>query len=86
MVAAGKLAVRLINHLVEANPTFDFVGELESLVLLAERAAFGPSTQAILDEATRRDIPYIRLNDQSFVQRRAISRLFLAAGTAFAPR
>jgi len=67
-VAAGKLAVRLINHLVEANPTFDFVGELESLVLLAERAAFGPSTQAILDEATRRDIPYIRLNDQSFVQ------------------
>src|ERR671937_387140 len=67
-LAAGKLAVRLINHLVEANPTFDFVGELEALVLLADRAAFGPSTQAILDEAARRDIPYIRLNDQSFVQ------------------
>jgi cyanophycin synthetase len=67
-LAAGKLAVRLINHLVEVNPTFDFVGELESLVLLADRAAFGPSTQAILDEAARRDIPYIRLNDQSFVQ------------------
>src|SRR5437762_159221 len=65
---AGKLAVRLLNHLVESNPTFDFVGELESLVLLAERAAFGPSTQAILDEAARRDIPYIRLNEQSFVQ------------------
>ena len=65
---AGKLAVRLINHLVEANPTFDFISEVESLVLLAERAAFGPSTQAILDEAARRDIPYIRLNDQSFVQ------------------
>jgi cyanophycin synthetase len=67
-LAAGKLAVRLLNHLVQANPTFDFVGELESLVLLADRAAFGPSTQAILDEAARRDIPYIRLNDQSFVQ------------------
>jgi cyanophycin synthetase len=67
-LAAGKLAVRLINHMVSPNPTFDFVGELESLVLLAERAAFGPSTQAILDEAARRDIPYIRLNDQSFVQ------------------
>src|SRR5207245_11627182 len=65
---AGKLAVRLINHLVQANPTFDYVGELESLVLLADRAAFGPSTQAILDEAARRDIPYIRLNEQSFVQ------------------
>lgn len=67
-IAAGKLAVRLVNHLVEANPTFDFVAEMESLVLLAERAAFGPSTQAILDEAARRDIPFIRLNDQSFVQ------------------
>jgi cyanophycin synthetase len=67
-LAAGRLAVRLINHLVQQNPTFDFVGELESLVLLADRAAFGPSTQAILDEAARRDIPYIRLNDQSFVQ------------------
>ncbi len=67
-LAAGKLAVRLLNHLVQANPTFDFIGELESLVLLADRAAFGPSTQAILDEAARRDIPYIRLNEQSFVQ------------------
>jgi len=67
-LAAGKFAVRLVNHLVEANPTFDFVAELESLVLLAERAAFGPSTQATLDEAARRDIPYIRLNEQSFVQ------------------
>jgi cyanophycin synthetase len=67
-LAAGKLAVRVVNHLVEANPTLDFISELESLVLLAERAAFGPSTQAILDEAARRDIPYIRLNEQSFVQ------------------
>ena len=67
-IAAGKLAVRLVNHLVQANPTFDFIAELESLVLLAERAAFGPSTQAILDEAARRDIPYIRLNEQSLVQ------------------
>jgi cyanophycin synthetase len=67
-LAAGKLAVRLLNHLVQPNPTFDFIGELESLVLLADRAAFGPSTQAILDEAARRDIPYIRLNEQSFVQ------------------
>ena len=67
-LAAGRLAVRLLNHLVQANPTFDYVAELESLVMLADRAAFGPSTQSILDEAARRDIPYIRLNDQSFVQ------------------
>ena len=64
-IAAGKLAVRLVNHLVEAEPGFDFRAQLEELILLSERAAFGPSTQAILDEAALRDIPSIRLNDQS---------------------
>src|SRR4029453_14453056 len=34
----------------------------------AERTAFGPSTQAILDEAAARDIPWLRLNDYSLVQ------------------
>ncbi len=67
-IAAGRLAVRLVNHLVEAEDGFDFAAELEQLILLAERAAFGPSTQAILDEAALRDIPSIRLNDQSLVQ------------------
>ena len=67
-LAAGRLAVRLVNHLVEADATFDFVNEFEQLVRLAERAAFGPSTQAILDEASLRDVPWIRLNDQSLVQ------------------
>ncbi|HET6380460.1 MAG TPA: cyanophycin synthetase [candidate division Zixibacteria bacterium] len=67
-LAAGRLAVRLVNNLVEADPDFDFQTEYEKLVLLAERAAFGPSTQALIDEATLRDIPYIRLNDQSLVQ------------------
>ncbi|MCC6617957.1 MAG: acetate--CoA ligase family protein, partial [Chloroflexi bacterium] len=67
-VAAGKLAVRLVNHLVAPDSEFDFAAELENLILLAERAAFGPSTQAILDEAALRDIPYIRLNEQSLVQ------------------
>jgi cyanophycin synthetase len=67
-LAAGRLAVRLVNHLVEAEDGFDFASELEQLILLAERAAFGPSTQAILDEAALRDIPSIRLNEQSLVQ------------------
>ena len=42
--------------------------ELESFILRAERTAFGPSTQAILDEAVSRDIPWIRLNQHSLVQ------------------
>jgi cyanophycin synthetase len=67
-LAAGRLAVRIVNHLIEADPEFDFGAQLERLILLAERAAFGPSTQAILDEAALRDIPWIRLNQQSLVQ------------------
>ena len=60
--------MRLVNHLVEPRPDFNLATEFEQLVLLAERAAFGPSTQALLDEASLRDIPWIRLNDQSLVQ------------------
>jgi cyanophycin synthetase len=67
-LAAGRIAVRLVNHLVLPDPGFDVVEELEGLIRLAERRAFGPSTQALLDEAATRDIPYLRLNDQSLVQ------------------
>jgi cyanophycin synthetase len=67
-VEAGRLAVRLVNHLVEPDPEFDFLQELERLILLAERRAFGPSTQALIDEAATRDIPWIRLNEASLVQ------------------
>jgi len=67
-VTAGRLAVRLLNHLIKTEPGFDFASELERLILLAERRQFGPSTQAILDEAVSRDIPFIRLNEQSLVQ------------------
>jgi cyanophycin synthetase len=67
-LAAGRLGVRLVNHLVQAEAGFDFRAEFEELIRLAERAAFGPSTQAILDEAGLRDIPWIRLNEASLVQ------------------
>ncbi|HYM51285.1 MAG TPA: cyanophycin synthetase [Candidatus Limnocylindrales bacterium] len=67
-LAAGRLAVRLVNHLVQPDPTFQFIEELEGLIHLADRAAFGPSTQALIDEAQSRDIPFIRLNEQSLVQ------------------
>jgi cyanophycin synthetase len=65
---AARLAVRLVNHLVSPDPEFDLEAELETFILRAERTAFGPSTQAILDEAVSRDIPWIRLNQHSLVQ------------------
>jgi cyanophycin synthetase len=67
-LAASQLAVKLVNHLVQADPEFDFAAELEQFLLTAERTAFGPSTQAILDEAVSRDIPWLRLNEYSLVQ------------------
>ncbi|HEX2705387.1 MAG TPA: cyanophycin synthetase, partial [Candidatus Lustribacter sp.] len=65
---AGRLAVRIVNDLVQAEDGFDFPAELNVFLTRAERTAFGPSTAAILEEAASRDIPYIRLNAASFVQ------------------
>ncbi|MDO5503003.1 MAG: cyanophycin synthetase [Actinomycetia bacterium] len=67
-LAAGQLAVRLVNHLIEPEDDFDFGTELDGFLRMSERAAFGPSTNAILEEAVSRDIPYIRLNTGSLVQ------------------
>jgi cyanophycin synthetase len=67
-LAAGELAVRIVNNLVEREPGFDFREQLDEFLRLAQRTAFGPSTAAILEEAAARDIPYIRLNQYSLVQ------------------
>src|SRR5690606_24174499 len=45
-----------------------FASELESLISLAQRRQFGPSTGSLVRAAEDRDIPWIRLNDQSLVQ------------------
>ena len=49
-------------------PTSTSSEELDAFILRAQRTAFGPSTQAIIDEAVSRDIPWIRLNQHSLVQ------------------
>jgi cyanophycin synthetase len=67
-LAAGQLAVRLVNHLVRPEPQFDFHAELDRFLGSAQRIAFGPSTTAILEEAVSRDIPWIRLNEHSLIQ------------------
>jgi cyanophycin synthetase len=68
---AGRMAVRLVNHLVDPDDpehAFDLEAEMERLIRLAERLAFGPSTQALVDEAAARDIPVLRLDRFSLVQ------------------
>ncbi|TKV59177.1 cyanophycin synthetase [Nakamurella flava] len=47
---------------------YDFAAEHDEFLRMSQRVAFGPSTQAILDEAITRDIPWQRLNSGSLVQ------------------
>jgi cyanophycin synthetase len=65
---AGRLAVRVVNHLVGSDDEVDFAAEHETFLRTSQRVAFGPSTQAILEEAIARDIPWQRLNAASLVQ------------------
>ena len=76
-LAAGELGLRLIRSLLpedalepgerEGEP-LDWETERDAFIRLAQRHAFGPSTQSLVDAAERRGVPWIRLNKQSLVQ------------------
>jgi cyanophycin synthetase len=71
---AGQLALALIHHLLPADlqpdsaAKFDFPHQRDSFIRFAQRRALGPSTGALVGAAKARDIPWIRLNNQSLVQ------------------
>lgn len=75
---AGRLAIRLLMHLLpeklkkqtdyDYDDEFDFPAELKSFILSAQRREFGPSTGSLVKAAEERDIPWIRLNNNSLVQ------------------
>ncbi len=69
-LAAGEMALRLLNNLIYGTPDdFDYQTELEQVIRLAEKLAYGPSTGAIVHEAQRRGIPVLRLDPRrSLVQ------------------
>jgi cyanophycin synthetase len=67
-LAAGDLAVRVVNDLLQPEEGFDVALAVEDLIRTANTVAFGPSTQAIVDEAHARDIPWLRLDEHSLVQ------------------
>ena len=75
---AGELARRLILRLLpddvqelldeKKEPGYDWDAERDAFIRRAQRLAFGPSTQSLVDAAEARGIPWIRLNRFSLVQ------------------
>jgi cyanophycin synthetase len=81
---AGEIAYELIRSLLPASlassrahdrdrsgeplAPFDFASAFERLARMSEKIALGPSTRSLVDEAVRRGIPFLRLNDRSLVQ------------------
>lgn len=69
---AGRAAVRLWLDLAGKRPVDEIKAELakdiQEMREIREDVRFGPSTGSLVEEAENRDIPFIRLNDQSLVQ------------------
>lgn len=69
---AARASVRLFLDLAEGKAIdeikTDVADDIQKMREIREDVRFGPSTGSLVDEAVHRDIPYIRLNDQSLVQ------------------
>ncbi len=66
-IYAGKAAFNLLNSILTNQP-FDIVQVITNLVFIREKRLLGPSTQAIVNEAERRGIPYMRIDKYNQVQ------------------
>ena len=66
-VYAAKASVKIAEALVDGT-AYDLDTDIKTMRQMREQERFGPSTGSIIDEAVARDIPFIRLNNQSLVQ------------------
>ncbi|MFV2015292.1 MAG: cyanophycin synthetase, partial [Candidatus Heimdallarchaeota archaeon] len=65
-IAATNLALKLVNGILTEDPLdFQFQEELENVIRVADRYAYGPSTGSIVKDAKERGIPSIRLEKES---------------------
>ena len=74
-IAAGELALKLLDSLLPARtahaprtPDWDWDSARDDFIRYAQRRALGPSTASLVRAAEERDIPWLRLNQQSLVQ------------------
>jgi len=66
-IYAAKCSVRIAEALI-AGEDIDIEAEIQTLREIRENDRLGPSTGSLVDEAVKRKIPYIRLNNHSLVQ------------------
>lgn len=66
-VYAAKAAVRIAQALVDST-AYNLDEDIQQLREIRENTRLGPSTGCIVEEAAKRNIPFIRLNKQSLVQ------------------
>ncbi|MDP8994480.1 MAG: cyanophycin synthetase, partial [Pseudomonadota bacterium] len=81
-LAAGRAALELVDSLLppelsgieglgriwDFDGAFDLERRLDALKRLVRRTALGPTTKALVDEALRRGIPVMRLDEKSLIQ------------------
>ncbi|MFH0893386.1 MAG: cyanophycin synthetase [Bacteroidota bacterium] len=66
-IYCAKAAVNLINSIL-LNQEFNVAEVIRNLELIREHRLLGPSTQAIVNEATKRGIPFLRLDQYNLIQ------------------
>lgn len=66
-IYAAEAAVRIAQALID-DTEYDLEHDIQTMREIRENTRLGPSTGSIVDEAIARNIPWIRLNNQSLVQ------------------
>lgn len=66
-IYAAEAAVRIVDALIRAED-YNLEYDIQQMREIRENTRLGPSTGSIVEEAIARDIPWIRLNNQSLVQ------------------
>ncbi len=66
-IYAAEAAVRIARALISGT-AYNLDADVQQMKKIRENTRLGPSTGSIVEEAISRDIPWIRLNNQSLVQ------------------
>lgn len=66
-IYAAKASIKIVEALISGNP-YQLDLDIQALKEIREEDKLGPSTQSIVNEASKRGIPFMRLNGDSLVQ------------------